>query len=1396
MKRKYKSKFQQFLSSSPLLGGFITFLILSLSASFIISQCYRLLKKSEQQEARHLVQSSQSRLKQALDNALTATQALSFIITKDGIPENFDSAAAAIIGGNEYIQALQLAPGGITKYVYPAAERNETINNNVLADTLRNKEAYHAIKSKEIFFTGPFHLKYGRRAVIGYLPVYINQTFWGFSAAVIQIDQLIKAAGMDTSGQSAYHFQLSKINTNTPKEEFFLPPRNEADKKFEAIIALPGGNWKVAAFRADKYRIIKALGPAVLINFLFSVLAGVFVYYLLKRPSKLEKMVQERTSALQKSETRFRSIFNTQFQLMGLLDLNGNLIEINQTALNFSGYRYEEVIGKPFWHMQFNRDAAQREKNIEYLKQAVKKAAEGTFIRFEVSSDLGNHEKTELDISITPVKNDKGEVTILVLEGRNITSMKKARKNLQYILGATSDDFYVIDKNFRITLINESAEKNLEKAWGKPVTTGTYILDLIPAEKKEFIKNNYERAFRGEKFEYEIYRPYEGKEGWMQVNYLPVSDEDGQITGVCIITKDITEQKRAEIALVKSKEKFEQIAFATNDALWETNYETGETWWNYQHYQFYGHDPSLPPLTFEEWEQRIHPDDREKIVQGFNHSAETQKPFWESEYRFRLPGDIYAWVYDRVFFYYREGRLVKMIGSMSDITDRKKSEEKAKESEETRKLIMESALDAIVGINTNGEIIIWTPQAEKIFGWSKEEITGKKIADTIIPHTYRQQHIAGLNHLLQTGEGPILGKLIEISALHKQGQEFPVELNITPLQQGNKTFFVAFIKDISERKKVQASLEESERKLRQVLSSMADNFYVIDKDYNIILINDSAEKNLEKAWGKPVKAGINILDVIPPDGNEPIKESFEKVFKGEKVEYEFSIAKPGLPYWVLVNFAPVTDEKGNITGAYVTARDISERKKAEALLKESEEKYRSFIEQATDGIVVSDPSGHFIEANDAALKLFGYTRDEFLYKSLPEILVLKENDPPLKFKELREGKSIFSIRTAKRKDGSTFILELNGKMLPNGNLLGFGRDISERIRVQQQLEKEKELSDYIINSLPGVFYFYDYTGKFLRWNKRFEEVTGYTWEEVSKMHPLDFFEGEDKEYIRTRIAEVFEKGISDAEALFKTKSGKKIPYYFTGALLNVEGTPCLLGTGIDITARKEAEEKINSSYTQIRQLTEYLQNIREQERTHIAREIHDELGQQLTVLKMDISWLARKLSSTDTEVKNRIESLLEIVDNMVRTIRKISSELRPSMLDDLGLVPALEWHSQEFERRTGIKTVFTSDLSDLNLSPAVATSLFRIYQESLTNVARHSEATCVDAALKMEKQNILMSINDNGKGFTVTGIESKKTLGILGMRERALMMGGEYKISSTPGKGTQIEVVVPVNNIN
>jgi len=233
------------------------------------------------------------------------------------------------------------------------------------------------------------------------------------------------------------------------------------------------------------------------------------------------------------------------------------------------------------------------------------------------------------------------------------------------------------------------------------------------------------------------------------------------------------------------------------------------------------------------------------------------------------------------------------------------------------------------------------------------------------------------------------------------------------------------------------------------------------------------------------------------------------------------------------------------------------------------------------------------------------------------------------------------------------------------------------------------------------------------------------------------------------------------------------------------------GTVQDITVIEEQNFQLEESQIQLRELAKHLQTIQEEERAHISREIHDELGQRLTGIKMDLSWIENKIPDGNKTVFKRIKSLNLLIDDTVQSVRKISSELHPAILDDLGLRAAMEWQISEFNRRSGIQCEFQMIENEFDFNTAQQKAIFRILQESLTNILRHAHAKHVSIILEKNEDGITFTIKDNGKGIKNYDENAPKSFGILSMKERAHSLGGILSISSKLNKGTTINLFIP-----
>jgi PAS domain S-box-containing protein len=369
-----------------------------------------------------------------------------------------------------------------------------------------------------------------------------------------------------------------------------------------------------------------------------------------------------------------------------------------------------------------------------------------------------------------------------------------------------------------------------------------------------------------------------------------------------------------------------------------------------------------------------------------------------------------------------------------------------------------------------------------------------------------------------------------------------------------------------------------------------------------------------------------------------------------------------------------------------------------------------------------------------------------------------------------------------------FILRARESRKPRNN-----RKISE-----ESLRESEETTKLIMNAALDAIICIDPDGRIIVWTPQAENIFGWTENEVlgttisETIIPFEYRQRHAEglaRYVATGEARVLNRVI-EISALHK--NGKVFPIELSIVPIRLKNRQYFCGFIRDITERKKWEEELKHSYSEIRELTEYLQNIREDERSHIAREIHDELGQQLTVLKMDVSWLNKKIDPVEELVREKLIGLNNMLDNTVKAVRRITSELRPGILDDLGLVPAMEWHLQEFSRRTRINTEFHPANQFIELPDNIKTGLYRIFQESLTNVSRHAKARNVTVDLRFVNDHLNLTIADDGCGFELKEKPQERTLGLIGMRERTQMMGGIYVVKSKPGEGTTVKVTVPV----
>jgi len=711
--------------------------------------------------------------------------------------------------------------------------------------------------------------------------------------------------------------------------------------------------------------------------------------------------------------------------------------------------------------------------------------------------------------------------------------------------------------------------------------------------------------------------------------------------------------------------------------------------------------------------------------------------------------------------------------------------------------IFERITDAFVALDTNWRYTYMNKRASEIFNRDPKEVIGKHIW-TEFPE----------------GRGQPFHKAYEKAMTDQQyvymQEYYPpydkwFENHIYPSSEGLSIFF----RDITEQKKAEEVLRANEKQLDLIYNTVNDIIFLISIEKEQRFWFKSVNRSFLLVTGLKQEQiiGKYIDEVIPEPSLTLVLNNYNRAIQThETVEWEEISEYPAGRKTGIVTVTPVFNDMDECTTLVGTVHDITGHKKAEEVLNQNKIFIESIINSSPDIVYIFDiEKQKNVYVNDGIQRNLDYTDEEIKEMGDQMLSILMHPDDleyylqntfP-KYSILKDKEIIVHEFRMKDKAGEWHWLHCKESIFlrnPDGKpkqIFGVVADITERKKMDDEILKEKYLSESILNSLPGVFYLYDKNGKFLRWNKNLETVSGYSSEEIREMHPLDFFDEEEKELLSKKIENVFISGEDNVVANFLHKTKEKIPYYFTGITVDYEGKQCLMGVGIDFSERIQAQEIIKETTDQLRQLTAHLQNVREEERKRIGREIHDELGQQLTAIKMDIAWIDKKTPDETSAIKSKLKNIIGLLDVSNRSVRKILSELRPGILDNQGLLDALAWQGRQFTETTGIPVVFTTTENKIKLSPETATCIFRVYQESLTNIMRHAKAGKVLTSLTITDGNIVLTIEDDGIGFDVLSIQNKGSFGILGMKERVLSLNGKFKLESANGKGTRIIISLP-----
>ncbi len=611
---------------------------------------------------------------------------------------------------------------------------------------------------------------------------------------------------------------------------------------------------------------------------------------------------------------------------------------------------------------------------------------------------------------------------------------------------------------------------------------------------------------------------------------------------------------------------------------------------------------------------------------------------------------------------------------------------------------------------------------------------------------------------------------------------------------------------------------ETEERLRFLIDNLQEYaVFALDTQGRVLSWNSGAER----IFGYPAHdiIGKHFSVLYPQEDLRSGKPwvFLETALKAGRIEDEgWRGRKDGSQFWANVLITVLREPDGGLAGFGAVVRDFSERKRAEEALRLSEERFRSLVQGVTDyAIVMLDPEGRINSWNEGAELIHGYKAGEVIGKHFA--IIYPEED-------LRRGKPAWELEVASRtgrfedhgwrvrKDGTRFWANVIVTALHDGDgrPCGFGkvtRDITRQREAEEALRASEERFRLLVQGVRDyAIFMLDPRGNVTSWNEGAQRIKGYTASEIIGKHISVFYTDEDAAVGKAQLnlERAVKEGRIEDEGWRVRKDGSR---FWASVVITAlrDDTGALYGFSKvtrDITEKRRAQQALEKSHAaltasehSLRELSGRLLRMQDEERGRLGRELHDTIGQYLSALKMTLEVLTSTPPPKRSE--EQLAECIRITDDCIREVRTISYLLYPPMLEEMGLETAIEWHIDGFTKRSGIRVEYEVENEIGRLPRDIEVALFRIFQESLTNVHRHSGSPTAQVRLWLEKGKVILEVQDQGKGAPAGVLESSSDslgtlgVGLRGMNERVRQLGGELKLASSD-KGMMVRATIPL----
>jgi len=628
-----------------------------------------------------------------------------------------------------------------------------------------------------------------------------------------------------------------------------------------------------------------------------------------------------------------------------------------------------------------------------------------------------------------------------------------------------------------------------------------------------------------------------------------------------------------------------------------------------------------------------------------------------------------------------------------------------------------------------------------------------------------------------------------------------------PFLQGERRLIYNIAKQLSffaERKQAEEALRESREILRFVFESIGEGITIIDLNGNVVEVNDAALR-IQGYETKEEVIGRNSLEFIAEHDRLRAKNDIRRAIeegRGAMLEYKV-VTKDGRERDIAASATIMHDSSGNPVGLISAIRDITESKLASELLQEERNRAQKYLDIASVIFLVIDSTKRVILINKKGCDVLGYNEREIVGKNWFENFVPHSIRSRLNniFDRLLAGEVApveYYENSVLTKDGDERLIAWHNTILTDeiGNIIGTlssGEDITEHRHADEALKKSEKRYRELFNSASDAIILRDFNGDIFQVNRAATELTGYTFDEMKGMNISRFLTPESFEITMNKQRQQLAGEVASHryELELVKKTGEKAFVEAVISIIMEDAKPVAVQATVrDVTEQRKLRDSIRF----------YLHKVlvaQEEERKRIALDLHDDTSQSLLLLTHQLDAVVSNFEKDLAKpIRDKIDQSRNLAVETLNGVRRYAQELRPAILDDMGLVAALEWIADRLHSDTGIKVEVGIDIPEIELSHDVQLVLFRIAQEALGNIKRHAGASKAAISLKSKGSTVSMTITDNGKGFTVppslSDIGGSGKLGLIGMQERAQLLGGTVGIASRPKKGTTVTVEIPI----